>query len=623
MANALLDLYYQGLVPQPVSMPASDDPKTLAELGIRGFGPVTQASRAGRMAQPQGEMRAAPMEAFWPAPAQIAAEVAKAPYYAGEAIGEAALDPTLANVTDAGARTAMLVPTLRGARAAAGVLAGGYGVAAARDIGIDPIGGAEANEPDPLDPGQRARLNALQAKQAKGRSLSKAERLEQESYNGVLAAASSRAAELRAEAKAAEDASAQAEYDRSVGNAELARDKELADNQRFSDSEVGKVYAKTGIITPFLAAAGVGAVSRLSSGGGNAIKNYAVPAAEGGAAGIVTANYPLMHDSYFTRPDNPERRAYEAYARELPPGHPRKQEWQDYARELPQENPVRAVASAELYDPVKLAERSGLGVVEGVLGGVTGSQLAKLPGRAIEGAAAIPGRVRAAYAQSNARADAIKSADRAPLAGESAIPTRTEATVPPQTAQGSTPTQLSDLGFQSPQPAQAIPASTPSPRRQTRAQTPQSPISGQSAPSAPSSKSPRPSSLSESDAAKIRSAVYAKMQRDGSLEGLTARDLGVDLSGKGATPENIRAYIAKLASMSDDLSAAGVPVGQRQADLMAKLRSDGVKFAVPGTAIGAASMSAGQDDFDAALNEARQILIDIDGDGIPDIAVPR
>lgn len=71
-----------------------------------------------------------------------------------------------------------------------------------------------------------------------------------------------------------------------------------------------------------------------------------------------------------------------------------------YAASLQSTNRIREVATKELYDRVKLAESSGLGIVKGVLGGIAGGALVRAPGRLTTGAAAMPGRAKGVYNES-------------------------------------------------------------------------------------------------------------------------------------------------------------------------------------------------------------------------------
>jgi hypothetical protein len=152
---------------------------------------------------------------------------------------------------------------------------------------------------------------------------------------------------------------AQEEYNRQVAGAEAARDKELGRDRRFADTVPGKVWSETG---------GLGVINRAAYGSGKLLPAMG----EGAAAGAAAYQIPLAYDAFGTPVENPQKRAYEAYARELPPDHPRRQEWMDYAAKLPTANPLREAASSELYDPVKAVERSVAGGIEGGLGAALG-----------------------------------------------------------------------------------------------------------------------------------------------------------------------------------------------------------------------------------------------------------
>jgi hypothetical protein len=353
------------------------------------LGPMTQDTRYGRP-NPElwqgppttGEALGKMLMDYGPMPAKMAVEMAKQPWRAADAIYETVGDPTLENVTNASLQTALNVPTAKGIKAAMTALGLGYGVAAAKDSSLFDIG-SDAAEPasDPLDPASRNRLIALQKKMSRGDGLSRAEREEQNSYLSILAAASTTSAAARAEAASRTSMAERGEYDRSVMRAETARDDELKRVRRFSDTEVGKVWDKTGGWGPALVGAGLGGLSRAATGGGSALKNYGLPVTAGGIGGALSSNIPLAYNAFATEPDNPEKRAYTAYARELPQSHPRKREWTDYADKMADANPVRTMAAAELYDPVKAAERMAFGAVEGIGGGFAGSDLVRLPGR--------------------------------------------------------------------------------------------------------------------------------------------------------------------------------------------------------------------------------------------------
>jgi hypothetical protein len=293
---------------------------------------------------------------------------------APNAMYEAAEDPSLANVTNAGVRTALTM----GKFGTGGLFAlGGLGVAGARDAGLFGSEAVADDGSDPLEPSQRRRLTELQAK----KKLSRAEREEQGTYLQTLQAATTRKAEAEAKKQELGDKAKQDEFDRSVTNAEAVRDQELSRVRRFSGTEVGKVFEKMGGFAPFAAGAGAGALTRAAAGPATSLLGKMAPSLSGATAGVTALNVPLAYNAFMTEPDNPEKAAYGAYARELPPEHPRKQEWANYASGLPSQNPVREAAADELYDPAKIAERGLFGVLEGGLGGFAGGEVVNLLGR--------------------------------------------------------------------------------------------------------------------------------------------------------------------------------------------------------------------------------------------------
>lgn len=302
-------------------------------------------------------------------------------------------DPSLANATNLGARTAM---TAFRPLAAAGIMAGGLGIGAARDAGM--FGGSA--EAAGLSPEDKVRAAAVRKQLAAGKFANGAERraLEREDakFSEIEKAAAIAGNTKEIEADAEKKKADQAEYSRAVTGAERARDTELARNRRFSDTEVGKVWDKAGGWGPFVVGAGMGGLTRLAGGGGSVVKDHILPILSGTVGGAASTNIPLAYNAFNTEPDNPEKRAYEAYARELPQGHPRKQEYADYARGLPEANPVRKAAAGELYDWDKAKERMVFGGLEGLGGGLAGAEgptairnivntLAGTPGMVAEG----------------------------------------------------------------------------------------------------------------------------------------------------------------------------------------------------------------------------------------------
>ena len=124
--------------------------------------PAASLSEAGRYAPVRsiGERAANAALDYGPLPAKIASHVALQPIRAGEALGDAMIDPSLANITNAGVQGAMALfkPSM-----ALKALGAGYGIAAAKDAGLSPFGPASAAEDGLTDP-LRKRLEVLQRK---------------------------------------------------------------------------------------------------------------------------------------------------------------------------------------------------------------------------------------------------------------------------------------------------------------------------------------------------------------------------------------------------------------------------------------------------------------------------
>lgn len=389
----------------------------------RLFGPVTADSRAGRMPSSYGELRQAAPDAFLsptmraildygPMPAKVAVELAKQPVRAGESVGDFLIDPSLGRATKAGADTALAL--LQPARAAK-IMLGGLGLAAARE-GVDAaIPGLSAA--DPLDAASRARLKALQDKQAKGATLTKAEREEQNSYLSILA--DSAKAEAQAKAKKDEaDALAKTEdrrqkaeiankeYERQVLAAEAARSAERAKDIRFNDTRFGRFFNESGGVPVWAAtlALGAGGLDRIAKGAAKTGWDYARQGLEGSGAAMLAYNGPLAFDAFSTPTRNPQKDAARAYAQELPQTHPERGRWEDIARNLPDANPVRTTAQDEFYDPWKFAKRTAGAILEGVPGALSGANLPEIggalkrgAGSAVQGFGAIPGQLMTGY----------------------------------------------------------------------------------------------------------------------------------------------------------------------------------------------------------------------------------
>lgn len=365
------------------------------------YGPMTPDTRRGA---PTPEMRAGnlpttgerignAMLEYGPIPAQIATGMAMQPVRAGEAIAEAINDPSIPTATNAAFQTAA---TFARPAAAIGSLAAGYGAALAKDVGLlDGVSPAHAapkgsqvamNIPDlpGLTPEDNAAYRQTMDQLKRGAFSSGAERRALEAQAGIFLGKAAKSGTDAAEVERMKSEAAQAEYDRSVRFAEAARDKELSRVRRFSGTEFGKVYDKTGGAGAAAAAIAAGALMRAASGPGAGAaetfaKNYMLPAIEGTGAAFTANSIPTIYDARLTDSDNPEKAAYLAYARELPPGHPRKAEMQKYADSLPDANPVRTTATKDYYDG--MASTIGMSALEGIPGGITGANAPRLFGR--------------------------------------------------------------------------------------------------------------------------------------------------------------------------------------------------------------------------------------------------
>jgi hypothetical protein len=303
-----------------------------------------------------------------------------------EALVKAFEEPGIGTATNAVAQTALLANQPAKALGAIGT---GLGVSLADDTNLFGLfGEASADDVDPLGPDQRARLKVLQDKQAKGRTLSRAEREEQGTYLQTLQAAATAKAEGDARNKEAAGRAERQEYDEAVDYAGKVRDDALAKDFRFQDTELGKTWNEISGVAPFGAAFGAGALTRLGTGpgqsfAGKVVKDYALPIVSGTGAAFAAQNVPLFANMGAPA-NNPQKEAFLAYARELPQGHPRKQEMMDYAQRLPDENPVQS----EAYDQFNegLGKRLGVAALEGLTFGKLGASAVNVGGRAYRAA---------------------------------------------------------------------------------------------------------------------------------------------------------------------------------------------------------------------------------------------
>lgn len=340
-------------------------------------------------------------------------------------------NPSIGTISNAGVET-----LFAGGKplAALKLLAGAYGTAGAKDLGLldgvsdaqakkDKKGGMVVAKLPGLSDEDNATYQGIMARLSAGDFSSGAERRALESQAKIFTDKSTVAGTKEAELSAAKDAADKAEFDRQVSRAEAARDVARSKDRRFSSNEVGKVWDATGGFAPLAIGALFGGIGRAASGGGSTAKNYTMPAAVGGLTGAAASNIPLAYNAFMTEPDNPETVAAEAYARELPDSHPKKQAAMEYATRMRREqptNPVRDAAAAELYNPIKAGERMGFGALEGIGGGLLGADLARLPGRVVEGVAGLGPRYERAYYEG--LADTQKAKNALPGSAQPALP---------------------------------------------------------------------------------------------------------------------------------------------------------------------------------------------------------
>lgn len=367
------------------ALAASLPPDQLARAGIMPTGTAqsyqpTRGEDAAAYLRQQGYVggRMAPVAGavldYGGIPAEIATNIATQPVRAGEAVGEAAYDPTLANVTNAGVQTALAF----GRPVAAGAaLAGGLTEGIRRDFAPDIFSSADAQS---LTRRQKREMEMQDRQAAREREAEAARiKLESEARRGEADAAAKRAqAEADANRRRGEDAAA-------VDRATAEMQRIMAKDTRFEDTNIGKIMHQFGGYDP--AAAGVAAGLLTPKGGG--FRGYGMPALMGAAAGIAASNGPLVYDAYRTPVLNPEREAYQAGVRLLPEDHQDVRRYKGFLEEtnpdgslaIPVANPVRTEAQNQLGDWWGNIKRVGLGALEGAGGGLLGHDATKLPER--------------------------------------------------------------------------------------------------------------------------------------------------------------------------------------------------------------------------------------------------
>jgi hypothetical protein len=278
------------------------------------------------------------------------------------ALSDATDDPSLANVTNAGAQTAL---TFGRPVAGAAIFGAGMLEAARRDFAPEIIPSADAVTL------KNSQKRQMEMERMRLQAQAEADSLRMEAETKAQGKRAEDAARIAAEAERKQKE--QDEYNRAVDRSEEAFTSEMGRVRRFSDSKsyTKEVSDAVGGAAPFLGGMIGGKAARVA---GRGLMGQMIG---GAAGGIGATSAPLFEDAYFTDIDNPERSAYMRRGAELPPGHPRKEEFLEHGRSLPEENPVRKHATEALYNPVRL----GLSAAEGGLAGMMGGDLLEGLGR--------------------------------------------------------------------------------------------------------------------------------------------------------------------------------------------------------------------------------------------------
>jgi len=478
------------------------DMDVASPFDLRGSAPEARSAGRYDRVRPLPERAGSAALDYGPLPAKIATEIIKQPIRAGEALGEAAHDPSIANFGNAAWETALTFgKPVHGLK----MLGAAYGAAAAKDAGVlDALiskAGAQGAGADGLTGAQTNRLRSLERKSTK-QGLTRAEREEQQLLMSIqrdfmleMAKVLGRQKVLEAEGDAEAKASRQREYDAAVARAVAARDEALKKDVRFATSDVGRLYEKSGGLLPFIAGLGGGVVHGLKGfdEGASALRRLGVPAAEGTGLAFAAINAPLAYDAFSAPRLNPQREAVEAYARELPPEHPRKAEYAGYAADekmFPRMNPVQQEAWREFTDPVGMMKRLGTSAVEGASAGILGSFIPdatrSLVLAPIRTGAAIPGAAAESYFKEMAKASAAKdSALATRKLSEGVLGTRDQARLPTGASDPRSSVGTGDIALPSP----ALPVGAPA-HPALLPGSHQSSISTSGAPLRPASPSP-------------------------------------------------------------------------------------------------------------------------------------
>lgn len=359
---------------------------------------------------------------------------------AADAAQRAYNEPSIANVTNAGLQTGIAAGS---PLVAAGSLALGYGAAGASDA----IGSIVS--PAAADPSRIAAIDADLARLSKqrddqmrrmGQGSTNARNRAERAVQGLNAQIGTLTEERRALSEAQATGQAREREERAKVEAETRRrfseqeaaafgraNAAAARDDRFSDSSLNDVYQTTGGNVPlaFAAAMMPGFINRTAGLG----KNFFRDAAEGTAAAFSVNSAPDAYDMIMAPTLNPEYERASILARELPEGHDQRAMYEEQERMMREggliENPVKATARDNFFDPEILLKRAGISALEGLAGPLgynipgalsrTAQGAVAAPGYVIGKMAEIPGQISAGYARGQNAAQAARNAAPGPV----------------------------------------------------------------------------------------------------------------------------------------------------------------------------------------------------------------
>lgn len=577
----------------------------LMELPNYGFGPVSPLSRSGIM--PRGEVRATQgpisenallnaLLTYGPMPAQaVAGEFDSA----SNALARSIDDPSIANLGETAVRTLMLGGAPVKAAGATGVA---YGAAALKDA----FAPTSATAADPAEIERRLRsmppsqvrdlqralgvpedgrvggqtINALYQRESEKERKDAADREQATEIARIEAEARGKSEAQRERIRAETEARSSLQRDSadriSGAKRQLITDLTAARTPNKDTSAVGQLYEQLGVLTPLAAGVAGGMGYRMAkpalATGYKFVDDYLNPALAGAEIGGSVALAPTYSQAYRGDPTNPEYRAWQNYELALPADAT--DERSRVPRNIPQIDPAVAKARDSLNDTVFRGQamlQGGLGGVFGNIAGAAVGQAPKIAGDLAEGAARMPNRLyRAATTPPQFTDDEMQAIigakQRDALIGAN-LPKVT--IPPPNLPQGGGPVAPGGGG--------APPVAGP--------------VAGQQVqpPNPPPARARNPN----------RAVALDQAGKDSVLQKLASGN------ASNFSPAE-QAYADYLTRLSTDL---GVDAGR----LLSSRSLRRTPWAVPLTA-GAAS-------FEDALGQYRQLVIDMDGDGIPDATI--